>query len=47
VATSWFVFFGYHNDARSDKHQIVKGLFDPVPEGAMTSKRRSIPIDTM
>ena len=21
VASSWFLFFGYHNDARSNKHQ--------------------------
>jgi len=24
VASSWFLFFSYRNDARSDKHQIVK-----------------------
>jgi len=24
VASSWFLFFSYHNDARSNKHQIRK-----------------------
>ena len=27
MASSWFLFFSYHNDARSNKHQITKMLF--------------------
>jgi len=27
VASSWFLFFSYHNDARSNKHQIKNVTF--------------------
>jgi len=26
VASSWFLFFSYHNDAQSNKHQVLIGV---------------------
>ena len=30
MASSWFLFFSYHNDARSNRHQNTKGFLQDV-----------------
>jgi len=32
MTSSWFLFYSYHNDARSNKHQISKDLIYTTAE---------------